>query len=102
LRQERPAVKCSELPSSGSMTEHLQMQDLRPYHVLSDELLKLQHDPLSVGHWSALPGREGIFGCLNSLLKLAFGYDRQPGHHLLCGLYAMKPCQKQCVEPVAL
>ena len=61
----------------------------RPDHVFSDQLLKLEHDTLSVRDWSAFPCREGILSCLNSLLKLIVCNDWHLGDNFLGGLQAL-------------
>lgn len=61
----------------------------RPDHVFSDQLLKLEHDTLSVRDWSAFPSRKGVLSCLNSLLELIVCDDWHPGNNFLGGLHAL-------------
>ena len=65
-----------------------------PDHVFSDQLLKLEHNTLSVRDWSALPSRECILGCLDSLFKLFVCDDGHPGYNFLRGLHAH--CRSVC------
>ena len=76
-------------------------QNGRPHHVLSDQLLELEHDTLSVRDWCALPGRKRILGRLNSLLELAIRDDWHPGNHFLRGLHDIQffSTKARCMHP---
>ena len=83
----RPALRQS-LWKGIRFAALVQHKATRPDHILSDQLLKLEHDTLSVWDWGAFPSRESILGCLHSLLKLTICDDWHPGDNFLRGLHA--------------